>query len=240
MCRLLALSAHEPVALRYYLDGLPHGLLGMSLHGAKAPHRDGMGWVYRDERDRMRLHRWGAAALSDDGRIPEGGKAATTLFVAHARKASPEYGAARGALQAQPMVRDGVFLAHNGTIRDVHGLGAGLGTDSQRLVDWLAGCWRPRTPECVQGVLADLPGLVHDYTAINLLFTEGTFLYALCLYTRDADYYTLHRWEGDGVVVVASEPVDDRPGWRAFQNGELLVVRRDLSTDAVQAVPPPA
>ena len=45
-------------------------------------------------------------------------------------------------------------------------------------------------------------------------------------------------------VVVASEPMDEDPGWRALQSGELLHVDPDLQRDdhaaARQRSPPPA
>lgn len=239
MCRLLGVVAREPVAIRSYLLDAPHGLQGMSLCGVHAPHRDGVGWAYRDLAGRMRLYRWGATALARTQSLPGNLSAPTTLLLAHARKASPEYRGMQGALQAQPLVQDGLFLAHNGTIRDVALLGAGAGTDSQRLLGWLNRTWNPRTPDRVPAALRDLAGLLRDYTAVNFLLSEGASLYALCLYTREPDYYTL-RWRDDGgAIVVASEPIDDRPGWRSLGNGELLTIGPDLSATVVQAVSPP-
>ena len=239
MCRLVGAVLREPKDLRPLLLDAPRGLYGVSLRGAKAPHRDGVGWAYRDVRERMRLHRWGASGLAGAETLPGALSVVATLLVAHARKASPEYRTALGALQAQPLVRDGLFLAHNGTIHDVDPLGETMGTDSQRLVEWLVARWRPRTPDRLTEVLRALAGMIRDYTAINLLLTEGTCLYALCLYTRDSDYYTLHWREEDDGVVVASEPIDDRPGWKAFRNGELLVIPPDLSVAVLRVVPPP-
>lgn len=235
MCRLLGVLSHEPVPLRRYVTDSPHGLLAVSLRGSKAPHRDGVGWAYRDARGRMRLHRWGRETLARCVGLPGDLSPETALVVGHARKASPEYGTLVGAIHAQPLVRDGVFLAHNGTIRDVGALGEATGTDSQRLLDWLCYAWQPRTTERLAGVLRELLGVVRDYTAINLLLTDGVFLCGFCCYTRDPDYYTVHWRRGDGVVVVASEPTDGQPGWRRLANGEMLVVGPDL-TGSVTAV----
>lgn len=236
MCRLLGVVGRVPFALRTYLVE-DHGLLAMSLHGAQAPHRDGVGWAYRDAHGRMRLHRWGRAALAGDERLPGDLSPETTLLLAHARKASPEYRGVLGALQAQPLVRDGVFLAHNGTVRDVDALGPGSGTDSQRLLEWLVRAWVPRTPDRLRAALQELLGRVRDYTALNLLLTDGALLYAFCCHTRDPDYYTLHgRW-GEEAVVVASERVDNRPGWAPLRNGELRVVGPDLAVRTLPVVP---
>ncbi|MDD2911982.1 MAG: class II glutamine amidotransferase [Candidatus Bipolaricaulis anaerobius] len=226
MCRLVGALAGTPFPLRRYLLE-DHGLLALSLRGAKAPHRDGVGWAYRDARGRMRLHRWGGGALAGNDGLPGDPSPETTLLIAHARKASPEYRAMRGAIHAHPLVRDGVFLAHNGTVRDTSSLGDGNGTDSQRILDWLVRTWHPRTPDRLVEALRELLGLIHDYTALNLLLTDGSSLYAFCCHTRDPDYYTLHRRGGDGAVVVASEPVDGRAGWEPMPNGTLLAVGPD-------------
>jgi glutamine amidotransferase len=86
--------------------------------------------------------------------------------------------------------------------------------------------------------LAELLALVRDFTALNLLLTEGTTLWALCLYTQDPDYYTLHWRQGDGEVVVASQPVDDQPGWAPLATGTLLRVGPDLAVSTEGLVPP--
>ncbi len=230
MCRLLGVLSQTPQPLAHHLRDAPHSLLRMSLWGQKAPHRDGVGWAYRDGRGRMRLHRWGARALAGRDGLPGDLTPATTLLLAHARKASPEFRGLRGALHAQPMSRDGLLLAHNGTVRDAHVLGAGTSTDSQALLHWLARAWTPRTPEGLREALQELLGLVRDFTALNLLVTDGEVLYALCLYTGDPGYYTLHLRRGGEEVVVASEPAEGEPGWTPMENGELLVVSPDLTT----------
>jgi predicted glutamine amidotransferase len=41
--------------------------------------------------------------------------------------------------------------------------------------------------------------------------------------------------------VVASEPLNDDPGWRALQSGELLHINSDLEVNTMIALPnPPA
>ncbi|MFH1609394.1 MAG: class II glutamine amidotransferase [Candidatus Bipolaricaulota bacterium] len=237
MCRLLGVLSREPAPLRQHFTDAPHGLLAVSLRGAKAPHRDGVGWAYRDARGRMRLYRWGRETLARCDGLPGDLAPETTLVVAHARKASPEYGALVGAIHAQPLVRDGIFLAHNGTIRDVGTLGEGAGTNSQRLLGWLCQAWHPRTTERLAETLGELLGLVRDYTAINLLLTDGAFLFGFCCYTRDPDYYTLHWRRDESAVVVASEPTGGQPGWRRFANGEMLVVGPDLTSSMTAVVP---
>lgn len=146
------------------------------------------------------------------------------LLLAHARKSSPEYQGFRGAVHAHPFFHDGVFLCHNGTVRDVERLGTGMGTDSRRILLWLSRNWRPRTPERLAECLAALLNFFQDWSALNLLISEGAGLYALCAYTRDPDYFTLWVHRGPGLVAVASEPADLSKPWEPLANGEVLLV----------------
>ncbi len=65
---------------------------------------------------------------------------------------------------------------------------------------------------------------MQDYSALNLLLSDGANLYALCAYTRDPEYFTLWIHEGPDVVVVASEPVDAGRPWQPLAHRELLCV----------------
>ncbi|GAB4303952.1 MAG: hypothetical protein Kow0097_00140 [Candidatus Bipolaricaulota bacterium] len=235
MCRLLGVLAREAGPLRTYLVDAPHGLHAMSLRGANAPHRDGVGWAYRDDRGRMRVQRWGRRALTGHADLPGDLAPRTTLLLAHARKASPEYAALVGALYAQPLVQDGIFLAHNGTIRTA--VGTGGGTDSQRLLGWLVEAWQPRDVVRLAEALRSLLRLVRDYTALNLLLSDGRSLAALRQYATDPEYYTLW-WRADAdAVTVASERTDGRPGWQALRNGELLWVEPGLEVSRLLVAP---
>jgi glutamine amidotransferase len=232
---MLGFLSREPIPIRRYLVEAPRGLLHMSLHGKKAPHRDGFGYAYRNTSGRMAVHRWGKADLD---RVPDGLPGdldpSTTLLIAHVRKASPEYGARLTDQEAHPFAVEGLLLAHNGTIRDAETLDAGAGIDSQRIARWLSRAWQPRTLEALARALGELLARVRDYTAVNLLFTEGASLYAFCCYTQDQDYYTLWYRVAGEAVIVASEPVDDGPSWQPLSNGELLHIRSELNLERLQ------
>ncbi len=230
MCRMLGVWSREPFPLRKWLTEASPGLLGLSLSGKKAPHRDGLGYAFLEPEGRWRLFRFGPKALASGG-LPGPLEAQARLLLAHARKASPEYGKFRGALHAHPFFYDGVFLCHNGTVRDVNPLGDGLGTDSRRVLVWLARRWQPRTPEALRTALVALLSNVRDYSALNLLISEGAALYALCAYTQDPEYFTLWVHEGPEEVGVASEPADGAKSWYPLKNRELLAIS---STGEVQ------
>ena len=221
--------SRDRIPLRRYFIAAPRSLLHLSLHGKKAPHRHGFGYLWKGREGAIALRRYGR---EDMERVPHGLPdpltAASTLAIGHVRKASPTYRAHTGATDAHPFAEWGVFLAHNGTIHDADVLDRGPGIDSQKLTRWLAHAWWPRTPEGLAVALETLLHTVRDFTAIDLLITEGTNLYAFCCYSRNPDYYTLWFRDAGDAVIVSSEPVDDDPGWREMGNPELLWVTPDL------------
>jgi predicted glutamine amidotransferase len=62
---------------------------------------------------------------------------------------------------------------------------------------------------------------VGEYSAANLLISTGNDLFAFRRYQRNGEYYTLYLKSGEGLAVVASEPLDADPGWRLLADGEL-------------------
>lgn len=54
---------------------------------------------------------------------------------------------------------------------------------------------------------------------MNICVSMDDRLHALCSYTRDASYYTLHYRKTDKEVLVCSQPLDDSH-WTAMRNGE--------------------
>lgn len=239
---MLAFVSKRAIPLRWYFVEAPNGLLGMSLHGKKAPHRHGFGYAWRTEAGAMELRRYGREDLErTPDSFPDPLQRLTTLAIGHVRKASPMYRARTTAGEAHPFAADGIILAHNGTIHDAEQLDPSPGIDSQRLARWLARAWRPRTPEGLGRALRELLRTVRDFTAINLLLTEGVRLYAFCCHTKNPDdYYTLWYRATAEEVVVSSEPVDRGDGWLPLGNGELLLVEpglrvetRTISGDAV-------
>lgn len=112
---MLAVWSREPFPIRRWLLDAQPGLLGLSLFGQRGPHRDGLGYAFREPTGRWRLFRFGPGALTQGG-IPGPTEAQALLLLAHARKASPEYQTLRGALHAHPFFHDGIFLCHNGRV----------------------------------------------------------------------------------------------------------------------------
>lgn len=223
MCRMLAVASKDPFPIRRWLVEASPGLLGLSLQGKNAPHRDGLGFAFRDLLGQWKLFRFGPKALSLGG-IPGPLDAQARLLLAHARKASPDFQHFSGGLYAHPFFYDGIFLCHNGTVCDVHKLGFSWGTDSQQLTFWFARNWHPRCPERFEELATELLQLLQDYSALNLLLSDGERIYVLCAYTRDPDYFTLWFHAGEDFLAVASEPADLTRSWVPLENHEILVI----------------
>ena len=89
----------------------------------------------------------------------------------------------------------------------------------------------PGLSETLRGILSDRE-LVGEYSAANLLIATGNELFAFRRFHRNGEYYTLYLKSGEGLTVVASEPLDADPGWRLLEDGELV----ELSPDASRSV----
>jgi predicted glutamine amidotransferase len=74
--------------------------------------------------------------------------------------------------------------------------------------------------------------LVGEYSAANLLIATGTGLFAFRRFQRNGEYYTLYLTSGEGLTVVASQPLDAEGGWRLLADGELV----ELSQGAPRSV----
>ena len=230
VCRMVGFVAREPRPLRAVLVDAPRSLLWMSLHGRKAPHRHGFGYLWKTEEGGIVVCRYGYADLEKTpGGFPDPLEERSTLAIGHVRKASPEYDD-YSAENAHPFVCDGIYLAHNGGIRDSEVLEYGPGIDSERLTRWLAHHWIPRIPDVLIRALSRLLDVTRSFSSFDFLMTDGRDLYAFCCFApdRDTDYYALRLWEGRDIVIISSEEPDDGPGWGKLKSGELVRVTPEL------------
>ena len=102
-------------------------------------------------------------------------------------------------------------------------------SNSSRTGGW-SGRWTGLS-ETLRGILSDRE-LVGEYSAANLLIATGNELFAFRRFRRNGDYYTLYLNVREGLSVVASEPLDEDPGWRLLADGELV----ELSQGAPRSV----
>jgi len=232
MCRHLAYLG-PPAPLARFLFDPPHSLVHQSwaprdMRGGGTINADGfgVGWFGPDGPIRYRRH----TPIWSDTTLP--GLAATV-------SAPAVLAAVRSATEAMPVVEtaaapfagDGWLFSHNGRITGWPGsVGALAGalpatdlltleapTDAALL--WALVRDRLRagaTPaEAVTTVVAEV-GRAAPGSRLNLLLTDGTTIVASTV----GHALSVHFGSG---VLVASEPLDDEPGWRPVPDRTLLV-----------------
>jgi len=227
MCRMLAFASEEPRDVAPYLAHLA----SLSAHGnlvdrwEKRPggnHPDGWGIALR-QKGETRIVRSGEPAASDPSL--SGIRGSTDRFLGHARYADNTDTVNEE--NAHPFLTRGIALAHNGTFRGRIGEEANRRKVSDTLVflEYFSGCWKDRTHAGLCDVLSTMlrdTELVGAYSASTFLIASGKTIFAFRNYRKDEDYYTLFLRSEPGLVLVASEPLDDSPGWRLLANGELV------------------
>lgn len=251
MCRLFGMSAGEQRArATFWLLDAPDSLAAQS---HREPDGTGLGWF--DERGAARLRKQPIAAYGDADFGREAREISSSTFVAHVRFAST---GSLTLPNTHPFEQEGRLFAHNGVIEDLDALDAQLGnaralvrgdTDSERLfalitreIESHGGDVEAGIASACAWVAANLPLL-----AINLILTTDQDLWAL-RYPETHELHILEREPGstlehasslgsrvrsehgvsERLVVVASEPMDDDPQWRALESGELIHVDRAL------------
>jgi glutamine amidotransferase len=251
MCRLFGMSAgSERAQATFWLLDAPDSLAAQS---HREPDGTGLGWF--DERGEPHVRKQAIAAYDDAKFGREAREVSSNTFVAHVRFAST---GSLNVQNTHPFKQDGRLFAHNGVIEDLPALDAHLGdalahvhgdTDSERLFALVTreiiahdGDVAAGIATACQWVAANLPLL-----AINLILATEQGLWAL-RYPETHELHILEREPGAALdhssslgsrvhsehgrshplVVIASEPMDDDPGWRMLGSGELVHVDRTL------------
>ncbi|GGO01197.1 gamma-glutamyl-hercynylcysteine sulfoxide hydrolase [Microbispora rosea subsp. aerata] len=231
MCRHAAwLGPERPVAS--LVTDPEHGLLRQSyaprLQRYGKVNADGFGFGWYDGPRPVRYRR--TVPIWADANVPDLAAAArSSCLIAAVRSATA--GMPIEETATAPFADGPWLLSHNGRVR--REAVRPLASDAESMCDsaWLAAAVfaRLRAGLPVAGVL---PAVVraaaeHDPRArLNLLLTGGSHLAAVAW----GDTLFTHLGEG---VLVASEPLDDRPGWRAVPDRSLLLA----SPDGVSVTP---
>jgi len=227
MCRMLAFASAEPRDVAPYLAHLARFCESGNLvaRWKKHPggnHPDGWGIAYR-QGDEIRTVRSGKPAAGDP--LLAQVRARTDRFIGHVRFASnPE---TVNAENSHPFAWKGIALAHNGTFYGRIGEEGDARKVSDTLVflELLAERWEERTLPGLAAILREMLSdreLVGEYSAANLLIASDERVFAFRRCRRDDDYYTLYVRAEEGAAVAASQPLDEGPGWRLMEAGELL------------------
>jgi predicted glutamine amidotransferase len=222
---------------------------------------DGTGLGYYDEADRPVVDKQALAAYEDRAFAREAREVHSRTFVAHVRFAST---GANALQNTHPFEQQGRLLAHNGVIENLPALETELGdamryvqgeTDSERFfalitreIDAAGGDVGEGIGRAARWVAANLP-----IYALNVVLITATDVWAL-RYPDTHDLFVLVREPHESrfhsgtvrihmpeqsCVVVASEKMDDDPGWRPLHSGQLLHVGADLQMTITDALPDP-
>ncbi len=263
MCRLFAMSAgRERARATFWLLQAPDSLRAQS---HREPDGTGLGWF--DEHGAPQVRKQPLAAYQDRAFAREAHEISSRTFLAHIRFASTGAVEPRN---THPFELCGRLFAHNGVVEDLPTLERHLGdaremvagaTDSERLFALITreiaahdGDVEAGIETACRWVAEHLPLL-----AINLILTTEDGVWAL-RYPDTHELHVLQRNPGAplehasshgtrvrsehgaqlSLVVIASEPLDGDPGWRALASGELVHVAPDLQLDSrvVLADPP--
>lgn len=247
MCRMIAFASAEPQPVAPYLSQLAR----LSSEGilvdrwARHPggnHPDGWGVaLWPPGGGNPRIVRSGRPANADPGlRALEGEVAAR--FIGHVRFASNRSGVCEA--NSHPFSVDGIVLCHNGTFKGTIGAeGDARGvSDSLVFLERLAAAWP--APRAIEGLADSLSALLSDetlvggYSAANCLVAEGGRLFAFRKSRHDHDYYALYLHRGERGATVSSERLDDGPGWRELEEGELVELSPAATRSTVVLLPP--
>jgi glutamine amidotransferase len=221
MCRLVGSVARDPVSLRNELLDANHPLI-------HASEDNDSGWgmaVYPGgEGEAPRCTRFPDHAAADGDFEAAAGQRGRILM-AHVRKATV------GGLTEEnthPFCLGEYAFCHNGTLghpeklRPHHdGTGPRGDTDSERLFHRLLREVDPAPDRVVEGLRAAVTAaaLCAPLSALNFLFSDGSYLYAYRL-----GLFDLHWLRRDGQIVVASQRMTDEH-WHDIRQDVLLVMK---------------
>jgi predicted glutamine amidotransferase len=236
-----------------------------SLDAQSAANPDGTGIGVYDAGGRPEIFKQPLAADHDLDFVREARDLESTTFVAHVRHASQGGISVRN---THPFTMDGRIFAHNGGLGDLPALEAHLGddltlvegdTDSERLFALVTREIRAAGGNVAVGLTSAITWVVEHLPvyALNVILTtddglwavrypETHSLYLLVAAAGGAEHRSSEglRVSGAGLpprIVIASERLDDDPGWTALASGELLVVHPDLRVErSVHWEGPPA
>jgi predicted glutamine amidotransferase len=252
MCRLLGINAGlVPVNASFWLVDSPDSLVRQSY---RDPDGSGIGWFAPGGIARM--DKAPIAAYRDPDFGNDESTAVSQTFLAHVRLAST---GERSLVNTHPFLMDNRLMAQNGAFGDLELIEDRLGdyrrmvhgdTDSERFFALITRETDERGGRVAEGIVAAARWVADrlPMQSLNSIVISEGHMWAL----RYPDRRALHVLKTVGVaattsrmrvaveptpvVVVASERLDDNPGWRMLAPGELLHVAPDLTITTSIAV----
>lgn len=155
------------------------------------------------------------------------------ILLCHLRKASDIIPITLS--NVHPFFHNGWAIIHNGTVFNAQTLprDPGLrscsdGSDTEFFFHYLlTKLGDPSAGQAIARTIAQAVACIStDYSALNLLLSNGRELYAIRKYRQWEDYYTLYTYELPHSVIISSQPLDLPqliPGnWKPLSNNLLL------------------
>ncbi len=262
MCRLFGMHAGaEPVLATFWLLDAPDSLAAQSRHNP-----DGAGIGVFDGAGRLTLDKQPIAAWQDREFATAARRLRGTTFVAHVRYASTGKLTERNThpfvQQGRLFAHNGVVQDLGQLDARLVELGVQdlvLGqTDSERVFALITAETARHDGDVGAGIVAAIGWIAAHLPlyAVNLVLTTATDLWAL-RYPATHELYVLERPAGgqqldassqrihthsrdlatSAALIIASERMDDHPGWRLLQAGELLHVNAHLQVTSQHPFP---
>jgi glutamine amidotransferase len=263
MCRLFGMSAGaERAKATFWLLDAPDSL---TVQSHREPDGTGLGWY--DEREHPEVSKQPLAAFGDRDFATRAKEVASRTFVAHIRFASTGGLELRN---THPFEQAGRLFAHNGVIEDLPALEDRLGaslalvagdTDSERFFALITHETAARDGDLAGGIRAACTWIAANLPLLSINFVLATAgeLWAL-RYPETHELHILERAAGSPLehssslgsrvrsehgrkhqlVTLASEPMDEDPGWRELEPGELIHVgpRLEVHSQRILEGPP--
>ncbi len=255
MCRLFGMSAgSERASATFWLLDAPDSLREQS---HREPDGTGLGWY--DEAGLPQISKQPEAAFGDLEFARRAREVASRTFVAHVRFASTGENTLQN---THPFEQAGRLFAHNGVIGDLPALERRAGTamelvggetDSERFFALITSEIARHRGDIGAGIEAACTWVAASLPlySINFVLTTETDLWAL-RYPETHELHVLERGPGARVehrsslgmrvssahgehaplVTIATELMDEDPGWRALDSGELLHVSPTLEVSS--------
>ncbi|HDS08938.1 MAG TPA: hypothetical protein ENN73_01815, partial [Firmicutes bacterium] len=235
MCRLFGYIGEEK-NLGGYLGGNKNSLLAQS-HGTFCPktgktkHRDGWGIYWKRENTHF-YQRRGRDEFDDNDFLNISLDTNADLAVAHIRKASKNTPV--GKEHSHPIVKDGIILAHNGTITPFveEGMNQNI-SDTAVVMQRLIRDWKERDYKSLVLILFNLIIEVGDkYTAMNMIISNEKDLFVFSRFKDcgpdERKYYSMKIKVRQKYTIIASQQIDeDLADWEDIENSTLLHITRN-------------
>jgi len=213
MCRLLAITAAEPVSMADHLRafaGVAKSSREFQGHGWGCAWQDDGAWrtyhsvspIWQDD-----LDRFGPARV----------------IVAHARSAFRDEGIR--VENNMPFVDASLVFAFNGELRGVRIAETGR-IGAEKLFRFLARHGAAGGEEAARTAVRLVEQRTRYVRAMNFVLGGGGRFLVCSSFNEDADYFTLHARREAGMSVVCSAPYgEDAAAWAPFPNGTCEVIR---------------